>query len=343
MLALGALLFALPAGAVDAPPDDATAYQAGARAGVGVLDGASHLVLVPWIGAQWGAFDMALQAPLRVRFHDATIRERDWDEPSDAGRILRFARYGDTVRVGILTDLTLGHGTLVRRYHNGVDDDHHRLGLAARWHGESLRLDAFADHLIGPPVFGVRAAVDLAPRWTAALTVVADTAAPHTADGTADETGRLNGETGAFTGIGLEAGYALVEPTPDGALEAYVVTQLLDRTRFGAHLGLAGATRAGSENAWRVEGRLEAIGLAEGYLWSPFDAGYLIDRQRRLLAAAEDLPASVGGRAGLTVAWREAVVEARADACQQFSSHDLENAVAGVEQQGESAKSDQCR
>ncbi len=303
-----ALLGPAPAAAVDAPPPDATTWQAGARVGAGVVDGATHLLVNPWAGVQSGAFAMAIQAPLRVRFADATIRARDWDEPGDFGRLLRFARYGELVRVGGLTDLTLGHGTLVRRYHNGVDDDHHRLGLAVDWQGEALRIDAFADHLLGPPVFGVRAAAAFAERWSAALTFAADTAAPETWTGAADETGRLRGETGAFTGLGVEAGYDLVEPADDRALQGYLALQLLDRTRFGAHLGLAGAVRAGEGDAWRVEGRLEAIGLAEGYLWSPFDVGYLVDRHRRRLAVADDLPATLGGRAGLTVAWAEAVV-----------------------------------
>lgn len=306
--ALAGLLCAAPAHAVDAPDPEATAYQAGGRVGAGVLDGATHLVLTPWAGAQWGALSMAVQAPLRVRFADATIRAQDWDEAADFGRLLRFARYGDVARLGVLTDLTLGHGTLVRRYHNGVDDDHHRLGLDIDWQGQSLRIQAFADHVLGPPVFAVRAAMQVAPRWTAALSFAADTAAPHAFDGTVDETGRLLGESGAFTGVALEADYDLVEPDEDGVLQAYLAAQLLDRTRFGAHLGLAGAVRFGATGDWRIEGRLEGIGLAEGYVWSPFDVGYLIDRHRRLLAAADDLPATLGGRAGLTVAWAEAVV-----------------------------------
>ncbi len=288
----------------------AFSFSVGARVGAGVFDGATHLVLNPWAGMDVadGAFALALQAPLRVRFSDATLRERDWDEGADFGRLLRFARFGETARLGGLTDLTMGHGTLVRRYHNGVDDDHHRLGLEVDWQGESLRIQAFADHVLGPPVFAVRAAMAVAPDWTVGITFAADTAAPHTFDGTVDQTGRLGGETGAFTGLGLEAGYDLIAPDEDGVLQAYLATQLLDRTRFGAHTGLAGAVRFGADDAWRIEGRLEGIGLAEGYIWSPFDVGYLIDRHRRLLAAADDLPATLGGRAGLTVAWAEAIV-----------------------------------
>lgn len=303
-----ALLWAAPALAVDAPPPEGTTWQLGARVGAGVVDGSTHLLVNPWAGVQSGDFAMAIQAPLRVRFADATLRERDWDEPADFGRLLRFARYGEAVRLGVLTDLTLGHGTLVRRYHNGVDDDHHRLGLAVDWQGESLRLDAFLDHMLGAPVFAVRAAVAFAPRWTAALTFAADTAAPVAWTGGTDETGRLEGDTGAFTGAGLEASYDLLEATEDRVLQAYLALQLLDRTRFGAHLGLAGAARFGEGGDWRIEGRLEGIGLTEDYIWSPFDVGYLIDRHRRRLAVVDWLPATIGGRAGLTVAWAETVV-----------------------------------
>lgn len=287
-----------------APPGDT--IQLGARAGAGVIDAEPYLVLDPWAGGQWGDFALAIHAPLRVRFDDATLRARDWDEPADFGRLLRFARYGDLVRVGLLGDLSLGHGTLVRRYHNGVDDDHHRLGARVAWSGERLSLDAFADQLLAPPVFGLRAGWQITDRWRTAIAFAADTAAPETLDGTADATGRLRGDTGAFTGLSLEAACDLIGLDVDRALEAYLALQLLDRDRVGAHLGLAGAGRPHPD--WRIEGRLEGIALGEGYLWSPFDTGYLVDRYRRLLAAADGLEATLGGRAGLTVAYREAVV-----------------------------------
>lgn len=289
-----------------APPGPGDTLHLGARAGAGVIDAEPYLVLDPWAGGQWGDFALAVHAPLRVRFDDATLRARDWDEPADFGRLLRFARYGELVRVGLLADLSLGHGTLVRRYHNGVDDDHHRLGARVAWAGEDLRLDAFADQLLAPPVFGLRAGWTFADRWSAALTFAADTDAPHTLDGTADPTGRLRGDTGAFTGLALEAAHDLIGLDADRALEAYLALQLLDRDRLGAHLGLAGAGRPHPD--WRLEGRLEGIALGEGYLWSPFDTGYLVDRYRRLLAAATDLEPTLGLRTGLTVAYREAIV-----------------------------------
>ncbi|MEZ4434224.1 MAG: hypothetical protein R3F65_17605 [bacterium] len=288
------------------PAADGDAIYLGARAGAGVIEAEPYLVLDPWAGWQRGDFAIAVHAPLRVRFDDATLRARDWDEGSDFGRLLRFARYGEWVRVGLLADLTLGQGTLVRRYHNGVDDDHHRLGAAVEWRGEALRLDAFADQVLAAPVAGLRVGYRFTDRWSAALTAAADFAAPHSLDGTADSTGRLRGDTGLFLATGAEAAFDLVPPEPDHAATAYLAVNLLDADRIGAHLGF-GAAGVFDED-WRVEGRLEGIALGEGYLWSPFDTGWLVDRYRRLVAAADALDPTLGGRAALTVAWGEAVV-----------------------------------
>lgn len=290
-----------------APPAPAgDAIFLGARAGAGAIEAEPYLVLDPWAGLQYGDFALAIHAPLRVRFDDATLRERDWDEGSDFGRLLRFARYGELVRVGLLADLTLGQGTLVRRYHNGVDDDHHRLGAAVEYQGKTLRLDAFADQVLAAPVAGFRVGYRFADRWTTALTAAGDFAAPHTLDGTADSTGRLRGETGLFTAVGAELVHDFVDPTPELAVTAYLATNLLDADRFGAHLGLGAAGRVDQD--WRLEGRLEAIALGEGYVWSPFDTGWLVDRYRRLVARQDHLDATLGGRAAFTVVWGEALV-----------------------------------
>lgn len=292
-------------------------YRLGTRAGAGVIEAEPYLVVVPWAGAAWGALSLAVQVPLRVAFETAQIRSRDWDEPADYGRLLRFAAYDDLVRVGVLADLTLGHGTLVRRYHNGVDEDHHRTGMRVSWAGDALSLDAFADQLLAPPVVGLRLGWRFAESWTAALVGAADTAFPDDLDGTAESTGRLSGDSRVYLGVGLELSYALVPADADGALSTYLAIQLLDAEAAGAHLGLVGATRPSVD--WRLEGRVEGILLSPGYRWSPFDTGFLIDRYSGDLdtGGTVSTPGSdvgrneegtVGGRVGLTVAYREAVV-----------------------------------
>ncbi|MEE2901747.1 MAG: hypothetical protein VYC39_05425 [Myxococcota bacterium] len=90
----------------------------------------------------WG---LGFNVPVRFRLYDADpenqgdigglIRKEDWDELSDFFKVIRYAYIGQRdkkgpyyVRVGELSSLTLGHGTIVNRYTNGLDIDTFRMG-----------------------------------------------------------------------------------------------------------------------------------------------------------------------------------------------------------------------
>lgn len=88
----------------------------------------------------WG---IGLGVPLRLRVYDAepedasalVVRAEDWDEVSDYFKILRYVYLGNPdksgpyyLRLGELTGVTLGHGTIVNRFHNGLDMNRFRLG-----------------------------------------------------------------------------------------------------------------------------------------------------------------------------------------------------------------------
>ncbi|MCA9541682.1 MAG: hypothetical protein KC620_22450, partial [Myxococcales bacterium] len=233
-------------------------YALGARAGAGVVADEVTMLMTPWAGARWGDAAVAIQAPLRVSFAEGRLRDRDWDEGADFGRLLRFARYGDFVRVGQVVDLTLGQGTLVRRYHNGVDDDHHRLGALVAGTIGPLGVEIFADQVFAAPVGGARAQWTFDAPFTVGATFAGDFAAPVTLSGGVDDTGRPRGRRDFFGGGGLDVAWHLLDD-PDGRLDLYGVGQVLDSARFGAHLGFAGTARPGPD--WRLEGRLEGIAL----------------------------------------------------------------------------------
>ena len=92
--------------------------------------------------ANWG---FGLQMPLRFRLNDEPptndediggfLRKEDWDEFADFLKVIRYVYVGQAdkkgpyyVRVGELTNLTVGHGTIVYRYYNGFDLDTWRVG-----------------------------------------------------------------------------------------------------------------------------------------------------------------------------------------------------------------------
>jgi len=89
----------------------------------------------------WG---FGVGVPIRLRLYDrppedstyGAFRTQDWDEVSDYFRIIRYVYIGSKegpfyLRLGELSGLTLGHGTIVNRFYNGFDLDRFRLGLDA--------------------------------------------------------------------------------------------------------------------------------------------------------------------------------------------------------------------
>lgn len=119
----------------------------------------------------WG---FGIQAPIRMRLVDKEpknddllgfLRREDWDQPSDALRILRYAYAGDPsktgpyfVCAGELLKLTIGNGTILHRYHNGMDLSRWRAGLEARANVGGFSAEAMVGDIMLPYLVGLRLA-----------------------------------------------------------------------------------------------------------------------------------------------------------------------------------------
>jgi hypothetical protein len=276
--------------------------SAGAAAGFGVVADEPALLATPWAGATFGRFGVALQAPLR--FVDDGLRPEDWDEPADYGRLVRFVRWGEesdpvAARAGVVARRTLGQGTLVRRYHNGTDDDHARVGLDARARGERWALDAFSDQLLGPPVVAARASVQVLPPLSLGATFAADTAMPADVDGRVDRTGAFVARRVFFPGYGADvsASFGVREVA---VLTTYVEVNALDQSDVGVHVGAQAWLAAGED--WRFALRAEYLHAGEDYDWAWFDTTYLVRRA----GGRPGAPAAEGGRGGVEVTYADA-------------------------------------
>ncbi len=106
---------------------------------------------------------MGLQGPFNIRLMDldpkdgengVKFRQKDWDEPSDFGKVIRFFDFHRKVedisinaRYGVLDGITFGHRTIMSNYDNVMDMDHYQGGLtfdfASNFFGISLMLDNF--------------------------------------------------------------------------------------------------------------------------------------------------------------------------------------------------------
>jgi len=92
------------------------------------------------------------------------IRRRDWDEPQDLARFIRFVRYGNKrdpvyALAGQLWAASIGHGTLVSRYSNSLSLDHPKVGLALDVNTEFVGLETLTDWVGNPSLMAARAYV----------------------------------------------------------------------------------------------------------------------------------------------------------------------------------------
>ena len=93
----------------------------------------------------------------------SVLRRRDWDEPSDYLKFIRYIRYGHKrdpfyFQAGQLWGATIGHGTLLNRYSNSLSLDHPKSGLVldvnTTFFGVETLVDSFANpNLVGGRVY----------------------------------------------------------------------------------------------------------------------------------------------------------------------------------------------
>jgi hypothetical protein len=124
------------------PPD-----TFGGQLGLGKIGNDWFMTLALGINFDRDNWGIGLQVPLRLRITDTdptshpkdyfgVLRHEDWDDqPADFLRLIRYVYIGQVdkkgafyIRVGELSGLTVGHGTIVSRYFNGLDLNTVRIG-----------------------------------------------------------------------------------------------------------------------------------------------------------------------------------------------------------------------
>ena len=267
-------------------------YQVGTQVGSGLVAETPVLLINPWAGASSPNFTASIQAPLRLELSSGEFRARDRDEIGDLGRIVRIVKYRDQLQIGLLKGVSLGRGSLVRRYDNTIDDDHRRLGFRGQFVHKTFRLRGFVDQLLGLPVAGLRLRWKPQERLVVGITGAGDFEQPRQLTGAIDDTGRLMGSAVPFMGYGLDLAY--LHPF-SANLRGRIHADLngLGVDGFGAHLGVGAI--AALPGQWFVEGFVEGMFLGPRYTWSFFDSGYLLDRWRAPSAMTTTIQGIVPG------------------------------------------------
>ncbi len=264
----------------------------------------------------WG---VGFQIPLRIRVHDqdpktvnedylGVLRREDWDEVSDYLKLFRYVYIGRRdkkgpfyIRLGELSNLSMGHGTMVHRYFNGVD--------ASRWRGginASVNVGPFgAETLIGdvadPYLLGLRLTVrplQLAgvkgffeERLVLGATLMTDTKAPFALRTDTQGALVLNKRNvpevevdRTLVVVGVDVGLELIE-TDLLSITPYIDFNAMSTVQdgFGLHIGVLSrfSLPLGIDN-FLIEFRPEYRRVSGDYRGPYFDTVYEIERVQAL-------------------------------------------------------------
>ena len=250
-------------------------------------------------------FRGALCVPLRLRVVDqgssdaGVLRARDWDEISDFARLVPLLQYGTVddpymLRVGDLSAVSLGHGSIVRGYSSSPVIDHYHGGLYGRidlgYVGtEILVNDVFAPTLLagrayGRPLSVLKTLPGFLRRLSLGLTLAVDFQAPTQVavgefGGIAVDATRtpivLSTESPVLFGADLELPWAV---TDDFDVVTYGDLNLADGDALGVHAGLWVNIRFNPLVTWRT--RLELRSFEGGYVPGYLSSFYEIERYR---------------------------------------------------------------
>jgi len=243
-------------------------------------------------GSNWS---IAPRVPLRLRvideapMSDEIIRSEDWDEVSDYLRLVAFAEYRTDddsfyVRFGEFTGASVGHSTMISRYYNTLDIDHHQAGLVSHLDlgiagGEVLLDNIFDPELVvGRPFVRPFSWLDSLPAMFKGLklgvTVGADFKAPVALESDASG-GLVSDETRSVVVSSADAipllGFDLELPVlmlDSFQFVPYFDLNAIDTEGIGIHFGTFLTFRFSSlaELRVRVEYRLAGAGYDPGYV-----------------------------------------------------------------------------
>lgn len=271
-------------GASSAEKDSNIEWRSVVDVGGGFVDEDGMILLLLEQDLLVSDFEAALSVPLRLRVYDRDpsdrgfVREQDWDEVSDFGRLIRRVGYLKRFRdgavdlsMGELNGVGIGHGVVVDHYFNSTDMDHYHSGVLVKAEAHGTGGELILDDLLGPRILvGRLFAAPIAwfsdspagARFELGYTLGADMAAPRRVVATSD----------AFLPVtGIDASYALLV-RPMVTVIVYNDLMFMDGD-LGFHAGLAGTFMFSERTGLSLSARAEYRYSGPDYfpaLFNPF-------------------------------------------------------------------------
>ena len=285
VLALSPLAFAqdesAPDGATSAVGTEAAkALSASMMGGLGIttIDGKLYyrVQLQPDLG--FGKFGVGVDADLL--FNDKGIRKEDWNPASRWVRIIRYVRYGqkhDNIygRVGALDASTLGHGSLMYRYSNRIDDVERKIGLEFDLDFGMFGFESVVSNFGRAEIYGFRgfacplanSGIPIIKGFEVGGTVVSDV------DPDQDKTTK-----DGVTAFGADLGLPIINTSMLGTRIYYDFGKIKDFGKGNA-VGIS-ALVSFPGNAFTLGAKLEQRFLGQRFIPQYFDMFYEVDRYR---------------------------------------------------------------
>ena len=254
-----------------------------------------------------GPVGLGLQLPLNLLVYpeaginkddiaySGVLRKRDWDEPQDYGKFVRFIRYGhkrDPVYLlaGQLWGASIGHGTLVNRYANNLSLDHPKFGLAFDVNTTYFGVETLTDYVGDPSLMAARAYyrpfgdTPFLRGWALGVTFATDRTAPRRlsiTNGTIQQDSNGNPIITANDAVyagGVDTEFELLHNSII-SLIPYVDLNRIMGAGNGLHAGvLADLYLPVPVLELNVEARLEYRMMQPGYIPEYFDQTYDLGR-----------------------------------------------------------------
>ena len=301
-----------------------------AGAGMALRDGAVLSTLDLAIVARRGRLSGGVRLPLQLQvLHlDSQVeryrglRQRDWDQRGEWLRLLDHAawrwrgRDGQRASVVVqpLLGATLGHGSIVQRYHGTLRPDRFKSGARVKLDLGTWGFDAFVDDVTTGRLAAGRAfwrpmgssgsrRHPIARTFTVGATVAVDRFAPMAADAGAsggrvyDDTGELQADRGRVVIGGLDFGMELLR-SPTFSFVPYAdfnYAQLGPLSGISAHLG--GRFALWPKRTAQLVARYELRAFDGATLPGYFDHMYEVEQARWLGAGVAQTKAQAVGLA----------------------------------------------
>jgi len=256
------------------------------------------------------SIDIVAPMHLTVKDHglaDGLWRTTEYDEASEFFSLLRRMEYGRLdgpwyMRLGALSDVRLGHGTILNHYQSNYRFDERRWGLHLKLQSPVAGGEFLLDDILEPGLFAARifttpwAYTEGAARHIGfGISMAGDFFAPTALD--LDSTGQMRfdrkrhpevaqrGDV-AMLGIDIEA---QVVDTPRTRMTLYSdVNLLFPHASAGWHTGSFLSWKSGEKSIFSLRG--EFILRGKGYLPGYFDRAYTISRLRIAAPWTDPIP-----------------------------------------------------